>query len=382
MAIITGTNRNDYLRGTSQRDTVWGLEGADTFYWSPGLGNDTIHGGRGSEGYDTNIYMDKRGGDRLFLEGSRDVTLQFTTTADGTASGGGQQMTFTGIERIHLGSGNDRIFAANATLAEHGLTIYAGAGNDSIQGTRYDDYIDGGSGHDTIAAGAGNDHIQSSTGNDSINGGGGNDNIRWGQGNFQEVVGNDTIDGGSGSDLINVWIKDGYNANGRGVQVEVNGSVDGQMRLTASTDIGGARSTLTANNFELGWTHEGRDTVSGANAILTTNAGMNWNTRWGDDILTGTRGNDTLEGGEGRDRIRGGAGDDIICAGSDYWAFANARADGVRDILVFRGNFGNDTVVGFDRGLDVIDLGGRSYIETQTAEGLLWTVGDNSIIFM
>lgn len=70
---------------------------------------------------------------------------------------------------------------------------------------------------------------------------------------------------------------------------------------------------VTFSEFEQFWTHEGRDTVTGANADVGVGAtGIWFNTRWGDDILTGTNGRDTLEGGDHADTINGGRGDDII----------------------------------------------------------------------
>lgn len=369
------TNGNDILRvGAGQE--VNGLGGADEFTWLGG--NATIHGGDTGERYDDNVYMDKTGGDRLFI--SEEVRLTFTSTEDGTARAASGTLVFDGIERIHLSNGNDVIRASGATVDRWGLSIWAGGGNDDIVGSRAGDFIDGGAGNDTIRAGGGNDFIQSSTGNDLIYGGDGNDNIRWGQGNFQEVVGNDTIYGGAGHDLINVWIKDGYLTNGKGVAVDiVKINADGAMKLTAETDIGGAHSTLKAQGFEQGWTHQGMDTVDGSKAQIVGTAGMCWNTRWGDDLLTGTNGNDTLEGGEGRDTITGGKGDDLISANGEFYNW-QTPGDGDQDTLIFRTGHGHDTVIGFDAGLDILDLGGRSYSITDTRAGTLLTAGQDTIL--
>lgn len=169
------TNGNDILRvGAGQE--AYSLGGADEFTW---LGGDTtIHGGTGGEAYDDNVYLDKTGGDRLFI--GEAVKLHFSSTEDGTAQAASGTLSFDGIERIHLGDGNDVIRAGNATVDRWGLSIWAGGGNDDIVGSRAGDFIDGGAGNDTIRAGAGNDFIQSSTGNDLIYGGDGDDNIRWG----------------------------------------------------------------------------------------------------------------------------------------------------------------------------------------------------------
>ena len=369
------TNGNDILRvGAGQE--VYGLGGADEFTWLGG--NATIHGGDTGERYDDNVYLDKTGGDRLFI--SEAVRLTFTSTEDGTARAASGTLVFDGIERVHLSDGNDVIRAGGATVDRWGLSIWAGGGNDDIVGSRAGDFIDGGAGNDTIRAGAGDDFIQSSTGNDLIYGGDGNDNIRWGRGDFHEVIGNDTIYGGAGQDLINVWVKDGYLTNGKGVAVDIlKINADGAMKLTAETDIGGAHSTLKAQGFELGWTHQGMDTVDGSNAQVLGTAGMWWNTRWGNDVLIGTSGDDTLDGGSGRDTITGGAGNDIISASGDVWD-ERWTGDGERDTLIFRAGHGHDTVIGFDAGLDVLDLGGRSYTITETRAGMVLTAGQDTIL--
>lgn len=384
------TQSNDVIRMNSAVKSLNAAGGDDVIYWRPTSGVYTYAGGDTNERYDTNVYMDKTGGDRLVIEGNVGVKVTFLTTEAGKVVANPGTLNFTGIERLHLGEGNDtvdastaKINAAHGTTPQHGLSIWAGGGNDLIIGSKYGDFIDGGAGNDTIRAGNGSDFIQSSIGNDLINGGGGDDNIRWGQGNFQEVIGNDTIDGGAGSDLINVWVKDGYLANGKGVAVNIQSiKADGDMKLSAQTDIGGARSTLTAQGFEHGWTHEGKDTVSGANAQLSGTTGMNWNTRWGDDRLTGTSGNDTLEGGEGRDTITGGRGDDLISANGEYYN-PWAPSDGDRDTLIFNRGFGHDTVLAFDTRLDVLQFdSGMSYTARENGSGTLLTFNTGDTILL
>ncbi|SMO65913.1 calcium-binding protein [Paracoccus laeviglucosivorans] len=381
------THNNDVLRATEARQTIHAGGGDDEFYWNPAIGSVTFHGGDTNERYDANPYMDRTGGDRLFIESKIGVNLRFDTTEDGIARQGANVLKFTGVERLHLGSGDDTINGARAHLAPahdgtptHGLTVYAGDGNDVIIGTAFDDFIDGGSGNDTIRAGDGHDFIQSSTGDDLIYGGDGSDNIRWGQGNFDEVVGNDTIYGGAGQDLMNVWIKGGYE-NSPGVAVKINWVAEGgSFAGTSQTDFGGARSTLQYYGMEQLWTHEGRDTIDGSGAVIGRGgAGFQANARWGDDVVLGSRGNDTLEGGEGRDTINGGRGDDLISANGDFFNM-RAPGDGDRDTLIFRAGDGHDTVLGFDTRIDVLDLGGRHYTATENAHGTLLTIGSDTIL--
>jgi Ca2+-binding RTX toxin-like protein len=91
----------------------------------------------------------------------------------------------------------------------------------------------------------------------------------------------------------------------------------------------------------------------------------------GDDQLFGGLGNDSLDGGEGSDMLLGGAGDDMLSggAGSDM-LFGGAGADRLDggagddwltggeggDTFVFTQAGGNDVVLDFEHGSDVIDL--------------------------
>lgn len=358
--------------------------GADVLHWIPG-GIDSWIAGDGGETYDDNVYMDKTGGDRLFVEGGP-VRLQLSTTEDGVARVGTSSLTFEGVERIHLSGGNDVIRAGQAAAERWGLSIWAGGGNDDIIGSRAGDFIDGGAGNDTIRAGGGNDFIQSSTGNDLIYGGAGDDNIRWGIGNAHEHdPGNDTIFGGAGHDLINVWDSEGWGWDGARVPGAVTTIervfADGAMKGMATIGNGHGTSKLQFQGFEQGWNHEGMDTVDGSSARIDGTTGIHWNTRWSDDRLTGTSGNDTLEGGTGRDTITGGKGDDLISANGDFYSW-DAPGDGDRDTLIFRSGDGHDTVLAFDPGRDVLDLGGRSYHAQDTRDGMLLDFGDGDSILM
>lgn len=383
------TQNNDVLRQTSANQTINAGGGDDTLYWVPTLGNATFNGGDTNERYDPNPYMDRTGGDSLIIDSkSLGVKVNFTTTEDGSAIRGTSKLVFTGIERMHLGDGNDTIIASAAKIEAahggtpaHGLTIYSGGGNDSIVGTSMGDILDGGAGNDTIRAGAGDDFVQSSTGNDRIYGDAGNDNIRWGQGNFQEVVGNDVIYGGAGHDLINVWIKDGWTENGPGVEVDIlRVMADGRTSGIAETTIGGAKSTLKYFEMEQTWTHEGRDTIDGSKTQIDGKIGFHANGRWGDDRLIGSKGNDTLEGGEGRDTITGGRGNDLISANGDFYS-NSAPGDRDVDTIIFNRGDGHDTVLAFDIGIDAIQSN-MSYRQSHVSGGTLLTFDSGDTILL
>lgn len=380
------TNQNDVIRGP-YRAAVDALAGDDLLYWTHTSGNATLRGGSTGEHYDTNPYnAGNPGGDRLYLTGTQGMNVKLLTTESGTATVAGRTLSFSGIERVHGSDGNDTISAAGAKLAAahdgtptHGVSFYGGGGHDVLTGSAYADVLDGGTGNDTIRAGSGDDFVQSSTGNDVIYGDAGNENIRWGLGN-NVAAGNDTIYGGETGegigDLINIW---GVNGDFRtGVRVGFDTAESGH----ATSTMGGVTSTLRFYEFENAWSHEGNDFVSAASANVALNArGIHFNTRWGNDVLMGSNGSDTLEGGAGSDTITGGRGNDLISANADYYNM-RAPGDDVRDTLVFARGDGADTVLGFDTGIDVLQLGGRSYHATEVAGGTLLDLGGGDRILL
>ncbi|MGH6724936.1 MAG: beta strand repeat-containing protein [Pseudolabrys sp.] len=156
-------------------------------------------------------------------------------------------------------------------VAEPGMTINGGNGNQTITGSTGNDTIDAGNGNDTIYAGDGNDVVSGGNGDDVIYGG----------------RGDDTVDGGNGNDMI-----DGG---------------DGNNNLSG----GNGDDTITAGS--------GNDVISGGN---------------GNDTLSGGAGNDVLDGGNGNDRLAGGPGNDILTGGNgnDTFVFgANFGQDTVTD---------------------------------------------------
>lgn len=86
--------------------------------------------------------------------------------------------------------------------------------------------------------------------------------------------------------------------------------------------------------------HAGRDSLQGG---------------FGNDVLKGGNHNDQLSGGNGKDRLFGGGGRDHLDGGA-----GNDRliGGGQADTFVFRGNFGEDTIVDFNatKNAEKIDL--------------------------
>lgn len=81
----------------------------------------------------------------------------------------------------------------------------------------------------------------------------------------------------------------------------------------------------------------------------------------GDDTLFGGAGNDYLYGGTGDDHLHGGAGDDVLYGqGTDDDIHASASD---ADTYYFEDGGGNDRIMGFDDGVDKINLKNYSNIQ-------------------
>jgi Hint domain/RTX calcium-binding nonapeptide repeat (4 copies) len=83
----------------------------------------------------------------------------------------------------------------------------------------------------------------------------------------------------------------------------------------------------------------------------------------GDDDLFGDEGDDTLAGGSGRDTLDGGAGKDVLWTGKDA------------DTVVLRDGYGNDVVMDFTPGEDVVRIssdGIESWKDVQARLGSDW----------
>ncbi|MCV2448902.1 calcium-binding protein [Paracoccus sp. DMF] len=366
-----------------------GTESRDLFTWRGGTASVW---GLGDD-FDPNPYqpydlsMGIATGDMVRIEGDG-ALVWFDGWNSGFARMDGERLDMTGIERVYTTAGNDTIRAGQATSPDgwQGISIFAGAGDDDINGSGFDDVIDGGSGNDTIRAGAGNDFVNSSTGDDLIYGGAGDENIRWGIGDAHwHDPGNDTIYGGEGRDLINVWVKDGdFDGTGNvaGGHVTITATRQwGDFQGTAEVGNGSGVSILRFQGFEQGWTHEGDDTIDGSAARVWGDVGIHWNTRWGDDLITGTAGNDTLEGGDGSDTIEGGEGDDLISANGDFFRL-DAPGDGDADTIIFAAGDGHDTVIGFDAGLDTVQIAGGEFQAVSTADGTLLTLNSGDTLLL
>lgn len=136
----------------------------------------------------------------------------------GSAANGGvsidgvklQVINRTPVTRIQVNAfqGDDIIDLGSVNIP---ATIYAGKGNDTVQGSMANDIIYAGFGNDTVNGRAGNDTIYLGPDNDRGLGGQGNDTIFGEDGEdwISGQLGTDSLDGGNGNDALFGGIVDG-----------------------------------------------------------------------------------------------------------------------------------------------------------------------------
>jgi Ca2+-binding RTX toxin-like protein len=332
---VIGGNGNDTILGSvlNIANTFNGENGDDYLYG--GLGNDSLYGGGGGDhlfgevGEDT-LYA---GVGNDFLDGGADSdTLNYeseTTTIVVTMSTGnsGQATgsvigtdTFTSLETIILGTGNDVVYTSSDSE-----TIGLGGGNDTIYFSAGTDLYSGGNGEDTVSyalttqnmtinfigdglwaddqslnrdylyeienviGGSGIDFIQGTNANNKYWGGSGADKLFGGVGTdyLDGGIGTDELDGGTGDDRFIV----------DNIQDKIIEAVGG------GTDSVVADVSYTLNTLAEIETLTTRQHNS-VNAIdLTGN-------EFG-QTLQGNFGANTLDGRGGADRLQGFAGGDL-----------------------------------------------------------------------
>lgn len=219
---LFGQYGNDRLQGRQGNDILMGGLGNDTLLGDSG--NDTLTGGTGADefwiGQGHHVITDFSFGesDRLFLGQTRmssDDLIAGGVFRDIDHDGAADDLVMTGgfgsITLINFRnitpdgivsgtSGDDNIDSTyldpeGEGLNWRGITVQAGAGNDSVFGSMSRDVIHGEAGHDLVWARGGNDQLNGGGGNDTLYGGADDDVLYGG-------VGADRLLGESGADVF------------------------------------------------------------------------------------------------------------------------------------------------------------------------------------
>jgi len=337
-----------------------------------------------------------------------------TATNDGPLGNPNDSVTFssdlvaTGLSTftIDTGPGNDTVNAANVT--SKGVTVFGGAGDDTLTGGDGPDRLEGGEGMDVLTGNAGQyNHLLGGPGIDYLYSSGNWDRIDGGEGqydvlNFNDGAGDYSV-GQFGSKLY-LARSSGASALGGGVemvQIGISAGTGGNFTIEDLTGLSvdsvgirgrvGFGSTSTAaleGTLEITGSVSDDNIDVGESSFSNNHVGVSLG--WGEVTflgfptatleINGREGNDNikvnatpalqgtaivLNGGTGNDYLsadavlNGGAGDDILVGGTGN--------------NTINGNDGNDTIVG-NGGSDTVDGGAGT--DTILVPG---TVGDNSI---
>lgn len=294
-------------------DDTFTLTGATPATVSDGPGRDTVAGGSGDDvflaGAGNDAYTGGSGSDRV------DFSARTAPVVADLAAGGAEGDTFTTVEALIGGSGDDDLTGNSGAN-----TLDGGPGDDVLDGAGGADALEGGAGFDTAdyasrtvaitadADGSGDDgasnerddvrpsveRILGGSAGDTLTGtslvgNGGNDRLTGTSGNdaLTGGTGDDTLTGAAGDDALDAG--------------------DGNDTLTG----GDGHDVLTAGSgTDKAYGDAGDDRLTGGDGADTLEGGT------GDDALDGGAANDTLKGGDGQDALRGGAGDDQAWGGS------------------------------------------------------------------
>ena len=233
-------------------------EAGDETIKTGAAGNDTVHGGAGTD------TIDGGDGNNVLYAGSGKTTLIGGAGRDELRAGpgGGLLEAGSGTEFLYGGSGDDRLIAGSGTDELHGGggndTFVAGSGPctmDGEGGPNDTDTFTGGSGTVTMNGGQGSNIYHCGTGTTTIQGGPGSDLIYWDAG-----YGNATIDGGANSspdtiDRLQMRGAPGLNdftasANGAGVTVAAPGATVNATGINVlNIDGTGAAGTTVINDL-------------------------------------------------------------------------------------------------------------------------------------
>lgn len=299
---VDGGNGNDSIYNYDPNVSINGGAGADKITLKGNCSNVTVNGGTG----DDTIYTDSgRNAGILFKYNSGDGndyiqnwaasdTLSLSSGANWSSmtSGNNVLISVSGSGTITLGGASGKnlnIYPSGSSA--RGENIYNDKANTLITGTSYaDTIVNSLSGGVTINAGAGNDSIYNYADKVTVNAGNGNDSLTGGYSNskingegdndFISLTGNfwrNTIDGGDGSDSIyaagNEHSVSGGAGNDRinlsGDKLTVNGGT-GDDTIYGSTSTSHLYEYTKGDGDDVIYNYGSNDTISISGSTWTT----------------------------------------------------------------------------------------------------------------
>lgn len=162
--------------------------------------------------------------------------------------------------------GTDGVDIPDSTTLSAGHAFFLQGGDDSLIGTRGNDFVSAGTGDDTVSGGLGADHIFGEDGEDVLDGGKGTDTIFGGEGDDTLIGHNssDYLDGGAGNDILYSDLEDGRVTTFDGFDTVLGGDGNDSLHIAGGDiAVGGAgadsfyiysdaqpSATATLNDFD------------------------------------------------------------------------------------------------------------------------------------
>ncbi|UJW73550.1 calcium-binding protein [Rhizobium sp. SL42] len=342
---IVGFNANETITGGAGDDVMNGGEGNDTFVYARGDGNDTITEQSWNGDNDRLVFSDINPSEVSLSYTGTDLTISIAESSPGAGDGG--SIKLVGTLADNRGQGVDGIVFADgttwnaATIRAKAIETRQTAGSDTIVGFNANETITGGAGDDVMNGGEGNDTFVYARGD-------GNDTITeqsWNGDNDRLVF----------SDI-----------NPSGVTLFRNGNDVTIVVAESSPGAGDAGSVLLKSSL-IDNRGEGVDKVVFSDGTTWDRNTMISNV----DFIAGTDGNDTIIGTSGADTILAGLGNDTITTGAG------------NDIIVFKPNFGIDTITDFQVGagsVDVFEFDNSLFADFEAVLAAAAQVGSDTLI--
>jgi Ca2+-binding RTX toxin-like protein len=335
---VSGTDGDDYLTGDAGanifdggagNDTLRGFDGADTYFFERGDGQDSIEEGSYAYGeLDTIRFGAGIGaGDITLSRSGNDLVLSVAGGDDRVTVRNWRNGDYYRVEQVAFADGTVWDAAAFAAMVA----------DLPVAGTAGDDFLSGDEGANTLDGG---------TGNDTLQGGSGADTYLFARGDGQDIIDE------SGYDTDTIRFGAGIAA------ADVAVSRSGVDLVFA---VAGGNDRVTVRNWEYGALYRieqvafADGTVWDAAALRELTAVPVTGTE-GDDILSGGGEDNLLDGGSGNDTLHGGGGRDtyVFELGDGQDIIDDGSYDGEVDTIRFGAGIGSTDVVLSRSGNDLV----------------------------
>jgi Ca2+-binding RTX toxin-like protein len=332
--IFTGNSGNYLLRGNAGNDTVFGGDGNDTY---------TVNNSEDSvveSEADSNI-----GGLDLVNSMRASYTLPANVESDAILNTGAANMSGNGLNNtiyagrgnnsIDGGEGSDTVNYVNATTGGAGVTVSlvittaqttGGSGDDTLLSI---EHLLGSHENDVLTGNALANRLDGSHGNDILSGG--TDKIVLSSEIFAAFRASGTVTAAnfrSGAAVTTAQDADDFlihNWTTNFISYDADGNGTARSPIPFARLADSDHSTVTINDFEL---------ISNAGVVVGSTGGDSLVGSSGPDLLDGGEGDVSINGGDGDDILLGGTGNDVVIGGPgiDTASYTSATSNAVAEL--------------------------------------------------